>query len=123
MTREEEVKRFFHSYVERYTLMDINGLLMFFSSRAIQNKTDDIDEIRKTYTQFFDQSQSLVYQLKNPAIKIFPDSVQVKAFYEVKQKLKTGATRLWKGRIEWDLVREEGALKISSLEYRHDRSP
>ena len=123
MTREEEVKRFFDSYVERYTLMDINGFLMFFSSRAIQNKTDDIDEIRKTYTQFFNQSQSLVYQVKNPAIKIFPDSVQVKAFYEVKQKLKTGATRLWKGRIEWDLVREEGALKISSLEYRHDRSP
>ena len=123
MTREEEVKRFFDSYVERYTLMDINGFLMFFSSRVIQNKTDDIDEIRKTYTQFFDQSQSLVYQLKNSAIKIFPDSVQVKAFYEVKQKLKTGATRLWKGRIEWDLVREEGALKISNLEYRHDRSP
>lgn len=123
MTGEEEVRRFFDSYVERYTLMDINGFLTFFSSRAIQNRTDDIREIRRVYTEFFGQSQSLVYQLKNPAIKIFPDSVQVKAFYEVKQKLKTGATRLWKGRIEWDLVREEGALKISSLEYRHDRSP
>jgi curved DNA-binding protein CbpA len=123
MTGEEEVKRFFDSYVERYTLMDLNGFLTFFSSLAIQNRTDDINEIRRVYTQFFNQSQSLVYQLKNPAIKIFPDSVQVKAFYEVKQKLKTGATRLWKGRIEWDLVREEGALKISSIEYRHDRSP
>ena len=57
-----------------------------------------LNEIRRVYTQFFSQSQSLVYQLKNPTIKIFPDSVQVKAFYEVKQTLKTGATRLWKGR-------------------------
>ena len=47
MAGEEEVRKFFESYVKRYTLMDIHGFLTFFSSRAIQNRTDDIERDQK----------------------------------------------------------------------------
>ena len=93
------------------------------SSGAIQNKRENINEIKKTYEQFFNQSQSLIYHLKNPRIEILPDHAQVKASYEIRQVLKTGDTLLWKGNIEWALIREGGELKISSIQYQHDRSP
>ena len=82
-----EILRGFLAY---YAQKDINGLLDFFSSGAIQNKRENINEIRKTYAQFFNQSQSLIYHLKNPKIEIFPDNAQVKASYEIRQVLKTG---------------------------------
>jgi len=123
IAEEEEIKRFFENYIKHYTLMDINGFLASFSSKAVQNKTEDLNEIRKIYSRYFDQSQSLIFQLKDPRIEIFPDRVRVKAYYDVNQALKTGGARTWKGHIEWALVREDGELKISSLEYQHDRSP
>ncbi len=102
---------------------DVNSFLSFFSSRAIQNKKDDLNEIRKIYTEFFNQSDSLVYQLKNPQIEISLVDARVKAFYEIRQVRKTGVIKLWRGKVEWALVREEGGLKILSLQYKHDRSP
>ena len=120
---EDEVEKFFEDYLRCYTQRDIDGFLGFFSPRAIQNRKENIDEIRKTYAQFFNQSESLLYHLKNPKIDIFPDNAQVKASYEIRQVLKTGDTRLWKGNVEWALMREDGKLKIFSIQYQHDRSP
>ena len=120
---EDEVERFFEDYLRCYTQRDIDGFLGFFSLRAIQNRKENIDEIRKTYAQFFNQSESLLYHLKNPKIDIFPNNAQVRASYEIRQLLKTGDTRVWKGNIEWALIREGGGLKISGIQYQHDRSP
>ena len=120
---EEEVDRFFENYVSHYTQRDIAGFLNFFSSGAVQNRKEGLNGIRKIYGEFFDQSQSLIYHLKNPKIEIFPSHILVKASYEINQVLKTGDTRLWKGNIEWGLIREGGELKISSIQYEHDRSP
>ncbi|RPJ04799.1 MAG: hypothetical protein EHM36_09305 [Deltaproteobacteria bacterium] len=123
MAKEEEVNGFFDRYIACYTEKDIHGFLRFFSSRAIQNKKEDFNEIKRIYTQFFDQSQSLVYRLKNPRTEIFADRVQVKASYEIIQFPRKGDRRLWRGNIEWALIRERGELKISSIQYQHDRSP
>jgi len=123
LARPDEVEKFFEDYLRCYTQKDIQGFLGFFSAGAVQNRKENIDEIRRIYTRFFDQSESLLYQLKHPAIEILPGNAQVKASYEIKQTLKTGDTRLWKGNIEWALIRENGELKISSIQYQHDRSP
>jgi curved DNA-binding protein CbpA len=120
---EDEVERFFEDYLRCYTQRDIDGFLGFFSPRAIQNRKEDIDEIRRIYSQFFNHSESLLYHLKNPKIEIFPNNAQVRASYEIKQVLQTGDTRLWKGNAEWTLMREDGKLKIFSILYQHDRSP
>jgi curved DNA-binding protein CbpA len=121
--RPEEVEKFFEDYLRCYTEKDIQSFLCFFSAGAVQNRKENIDEIRKIYTRFFDQSESLLYHLKHPEIEIVPGNAQVKASYEIKQTLKTGDIRLWKGNIEWALIRENGELKISSIRYEHDRSP
>jgi curved DNA-binding protein CbpA len=120
---EDEVERFFEDYLRCYTQRDIDGFLGFFSPRAIQNRKENIDEIRRIYSQFFNHSESLLYHLKNPKIEIFPNNAQVRASYEIKQVLQTGDTRLWKGSAEWTLMREDGRLKIFSILYQHDRSP
>jgi len=120
---EDEVERFFEDYLRCYAQRDINGFLGCFSPRAIQNRKENIDEIRRIYTQFFNHSESLLYHLKNPKVEIFPNNAQVRASYEIRQVLQTGDTRLWKGNVEWTLMREDGKLKIFSILYQHDRSP
>jgi hypothetical protein len=120
---EEEVEKFFEDYLRCYTQRDIDGFLGFFSPRATQNRKENIDEIKRIYAQFFNHSESLLYHLKNPKIEIFPNNAQVRASYEIRQVLQTGDTRLWKGNVEWTLMREDGKLKIFSILYQHDRSP
>ncbi len=124
LAREEEVKRFFSNYVDRYNRRDVGGFLSLFSSGAIQNQTDRSEAIRNFYTKFFNQSQDLRYQLEGMKIDISPSRVVVKARFRVDQKLKDrGEEKVWKGRAHWDLVKEGGRLKIRSLDYQNEKSP
>jgi ketosteroid isomerase-like protein len=121
---EEEVRQFINNYIARYTQKDIHGFLSFFSSKAIQNQKDGLEGIRKIYTDFFNMSQELRYRIEEMKIEIYQNAVQVKARYEVNQILKKGEERkVWRGNIRWVLEREEGALKIISLDYQHEKSP
>jgi curved DNA-binding protein CbpA len=118
---EEEVRRFFAGYVDRYVGNDIEGFLSLFSPGAIQNKKDGMEGIRKIYTHFFNQSQELSYRLEEPKVEIYQNGLAVKARYEVSQILKKGGARkIWKGQGRWFLAKEEGKLKIVSLDYQHD---
>jgi curved DNA-binding protein CbpA len=118
LAKEEEVKQFFSSYVDRYHRKDVEGLLSCFSSKAIQNRTDRSDAIRRFYTELFDQSQDLRYQIDGMKIEISQHRVDVKARFRMDQKLKRdGEEKVLKGNIRWVLVKEEGRLKISSLDY------
>jgi hypothetical protein len=56
-------------------------------------------------------------------IEIYENAVEVKARYEVDQILKGGGEKPWKGHIRWVLVKEDGALKILSLDYQHRKTP
>jgi hypothetical protein len=121
---EEEVMRFFSKYIDRYNQKDLNGFLSFFSSKAVQNQKDGIDGIRNIYTKFFDQSRELRYQVEGMKIEIYYNSVEVNARFRVDQKLKKPREeKIWKGNIRWVLVKEDGNLKISSLDYRNEKSP
>jgi ketosteroid isomerase-like protein len=121
---EEEVKQLFANYVERYTQKDIDGFLSLFSPKAVQNQRDGFDEIRKIYSDFFDKSQELQYNIEDMRIQIYQNTVYVIARYEVEQILKRGGKRgIWRGDIRWIVVRENGDLKIRSLDYRHQKSP
>jgi len=121
---DEEVKRFFADYVERYNQKDIQGFISFFSSKAIQNQKDGLEGIRRIYDNFFNQSQGLEYHIENIKIEVDQNSVQVKAQYEIDQILKKEEGRkIWRGHIQWILAKEEGVLKITSLNYKNDESP
>ncbi|MFX0201468.1 MAG: hypothetical protein ACFFCW_35575 [Candidatus Hodarchaeota archaeon] len=119
---EEEVKQFFGDYIERYTQKDIDGFLFLFSSQAVQNQRDGFDKIKKIYSDFFEKSKQLRYRIEDPRIEIYQNTVEVTGRYKLIQKGKEGKKeRVWKGKIRWILVRENGALKIRYLDYRHDK--
>jgi curved DNA-binding protein CbpA len=121
---EEEVKRLFDHYVERYNKKDIQGFLSLFSPKAVQNQKDGLEEIRRIYENFFYQSQELRYSVEDMKVEIYQNAVEVKARYEVDQILRMdGEKKIWKGRIQWMLVKEDGVLKIISLNYRHNSTP
>ncbi len=118
LAKEEEVEQFFSNYVDRYNRKDVGGFLSFFSSKAIQNQTDGLEAIGNLYTKFINQSEELQYQIEGMKIEIYQHRVDVKARFRVDQKLKKdGEKKVWKGNIRWVLVKEEGRLKISSLDY------
>ena len=121
---EEEVKRFFADYVERYTQKEIRGFLSLFSPKAIQNQKDGLEGIKRIYDNFFNQSQELRYYMEDTKIEIYQNTVEVNARYEIDQILrKEGEKKIWKGRIQWILVKEDGVLKIISVNYQNEKSP
>ena len=124
LANEEEVKQFFSSYIDQYHRKDIDGFLSFFSSQAVQNQKDGLKEIRSIYTKFFDQSQELRYRVEGMKVEIYENAVEVKARFRVDQTLKKrGEKKVWTGTIRWVLVKEDGALKIISLNYQNQKSP
>ena len=124
LAKEEEVKQFFSNYIDQYHRKDIDGFLSFFSSKAVQNQKDGLKRIKNIYTKFFDQSQELQYRVEGMKIEIYENAVEVKARFRVDQTLKKRAEeKVWTGTIRWVLVKEEGALKIISLNYQNQKSP
>jgi len=120
---EEEVRQFFTNYTKVYAQKDIDAFLGLFSSKVVQNKQDGPDEIRRTYRRFFRQSEELDYRMKDLTFEIYQNGVEARANYELDQVLKRrGEKRAWKGDIHWFLIRENGSLKILSLEYQHQET-
>ena len=119
---EEEVKRFFANYIERYNRRDIHGFFSLFSSAAIQNQKDRLEGIRRIYGNFFSQSRILQYHLDDLKMEIHEKAVEAEARYQIDQILENeGEKKIWQGRIQWVLVKEEGGLKIASLNYQHEK--
>lgn len=124
LAKEEEVKRFYVDYLDRYEQKDIQGFMNLFSQKAVQNQKEGYDEIRKIYKNFFDQSQKLHYRMEEVKIEIYQNRVEVKARYQVDQTLKRGEVeKIWKGNIHWVLAKEDGRLKIVALNYQHEKAP
>ena len=120
---EEEVRQFFANYTERYTQKDLDGFLSLFSPGAVQNRQDGLEGIRKIYGNFFKQSQEIEYHIDDIKIEIYQNAAEVKARYELVQLLKkSGEKKIWRGDIRWTLVKENGALKILSLDYQPQKS-
>jgi len=120
LATEDEVRKFFDSYVERYNRTDIEGFLSLFSLKAIQNQKEGLEGIRKIYTNFFDQGREVRYRMQEMKIEIYQNAVEVRARYEIEQVLKIGGEKkFWKGQVRWVLGKENGSLKIISLNYQH----
>jgi len=124
LAKEEEVQQFFSGYIDRYHQKDIGGFLSFFSAKAVQNQREDFEGIRSIYTKFFDESRRLRYQVEGMKTQIYQNRIEVKARFRVDQTVKkTKQEKVWNGNIRWVLGREDGALKILSLDYQNEKSP
>lgn len=124
MATEQEVKAFFDQYVERYNRKELEEFLLLFSLRARQNRQDGLREIRKIYSDYFGQMLSLQNSMEDMKIEIYQNAAEVKARYSVSQVLKGGGEkRVLKGSARWVLIKEDGRLRILSIDYRHDKTP
>jgi curved DNA-binding protein CbpA len=121
---EDEVRHFFANYTERYTQKDLDGFLSLFSPRAVQNRQDGLEGIRKIYGNFFKLCQEIEYHMNDFRIEIYQNGVEVKARYELVQVFKKGGDKkIQRGNIRWTLVKEHEALKILFLDYQHQKPP
>ncbi len=116
--KENEIRRFLASYIDRYINKDLEGFLSLFSSRALQNQRDGIDQIRKIYSRQFELYERFNYRLVDPKIEILEKTAKVRALYEIDQFSKRGEVKKLRGEIEWDLVKEDGELKVLAIQYR-----
>ena len=118
-----EVSQFFDNYIERYTRKDREGFLWLFSSRALQNQRAEREEIRESYSNFFNESLELQYGIEDRKVEIYENAVEVKARYKIEQIVKkSGKRKVLRGRIRWVLTREEGELKILSIDYQNEKA-
>ena len=116
---EDEVKEFLTCYIDRYAQKDVEGFLSLFFSKAVQNGKYGFNEIKKIYSDFFEQSHTLRYHMEDTRIGIYQNAVHIKARYKVDQILeKERKKKVWKGDIRWILVRENEVLKIRYLDYK-----
>ena len=121
---EQEVNQFLKNYIERYTGKNIDEFLLLFSLKAVQNQKDRLPGIREIYRNFFDQTQALHCRIEDQKVEIYENAVEVKARYEIEQIVKKGeGKKVWRGRIRWVLIREDGILKILSIDYKHEETP
>ena len=118
LASEMEVLKFFEDFVNRYNSKSIEGFISFFSPKAIQNQKDNFEKIRRIYDNFFDQMETVQYQIAINKIEPHQNSVEVRGLYQLEGIVSKGRKKQnWKGQVRWVLVRENGALKILSLDY------
>lgn len=123
IAREDEVIQFLTRYVNQYVGRNTDGLMAFFSPQAVQNQKHDYNAIKRMYGKFFDESQKLSYKVNPQAIDISSQEAKVRATYVLEQETKSGESKLWRGNIEWTLVREQGVLKVRTLQFKHTQRP
>jgi hypothetical protein len=118
---ETEARRFIDEYVDQYIKMDIDAFMILFSRGAIENRMLTYADIREIYRLTFDNSESLKYDLEVFTVKINKDGAAVLGQYEVAQALKRSPyKKVYKGNIQWELIREDGVLKIKEINYGRD---
>jgi hypothetical protein len=123
IAKEEEVRQFFARYMAQLNAKNVEGFMSLFSLQAVQNQKTRYNGLKKMYAKFFEDSQKLNYQIQPGTIDISPQDVFVQGTYSIEQEVKGGQVKMWKGNIEWTLVREKGALKVLTLQYQHSQAP
>ena len=118
---ETEAQRFIDEYVDKYTKMNIGDCMVLFSKGAIENRMLTYADIRELYQMTFDNSEYLRYDLKVSTIQIYKEGAAVMGQYEVIQALKRSPyKKVYKGSIQWELIREDGVLRIKEINYGRD---
>ena len=119
---EEEVNRFFDEYKARFMKMDIDAFVELFSNEAVENRTVPYADIREAYQKTFANSNSIVYNLEIYSIQTYQKSAFVRGRYELIQSIKgSKKKKVFQGDIQWELIRENGSLRIREINYGRDR--
>jgi len=119
---EEEVNRFFDEYTARYMSKDLDAFMNLFSQEAVENRMRPYADIREGYQKTFANSDSIVYNLEIYSIQTYQKSAFVRGRYELIQSFRGSKKKgIFEGDIQWELIREDGSLKIKEINYGRDR--
>jgi uncharacterized membrane protein len=119
---EEEVRQFMEKYTGRFMRMDLDAFMDLFSKEAVENRMLPYADIREAYQKTFANSNSIVYHLEIYSIQAYQKSAFVSGRYELIQSIKgSKKKKVFRGNIQWDLIREDGSLKIKEINYGRDR--
>ncbi len=119
---EEEVRQFIDTYVNRYKAMDIDLFMELFSRKGLENRVLPYADIRATYQRMFAGTNQFLYYPTIYSVQTRAQSAFVTGHYRMIQTLKRdNRMRIFHGNIQWDLVKEDGAIKIRELNYGRTR--
>lgn len=118
---EAEIRQFIDTYVDRYKAMDINAFMELFSKEAVENRMLPYDDIEAYYERMFARTNQFLYHLDIQAIQSYTRSALVSGRYEIIQTCKEdNEMEVYTGNIQWNLVREDGSLKIRRINFGRD---
>jgi hypothetical protein len=117
----EEVHQFLDEFRARYMKMDLEAFMALFSKEAVENRMLPYEDIRDAYERVFATCDSIQYNPEIYAVQAYQESAFVSGRYELihfpKGKNKRKVSR---GNVQWDLIREDGFLKIREMNYGRD---
>jgi hypothetical protein len=120
--REEEVRQFIDKYIDRYKAMDLALFMELFSRKGVENRMLPYADIRATHQKTFAESNQFLCHVTIYSIQPRAQSAFVTGRYKMIQTLKKGnKMKIFQGNIQWDLVREDGSLKIREINYGRSR--
>ena len=115
---EAEIQQVIDQYVDRFKAMDLDLFMEVFSKQAIENRMLPYADMREAYDRIFKNTNQILYYLNILGIQSYTNSAFVNGYYEIIQTTKPdNKFKVYKGNIQWELVREEGGLKILRLNH------
>ncbi|MGZ6203064.1 MAG: hypothetical protein ACXWM6_16280 [Thermodesulfobacteriota bacterium] len=113
----EEARQFINEYTARFMKLDLDPFMELFSKKAVENRMLPYADIREAYRKTIEGSRSIEYLLDIDSIQTYDRSALVTGRYKIIQGFKKGGKTVLSGRIKWDLIREDGSLKIREVDY------
>ena len=117
----EEARQFINEYGARFMKLELDPFMGLFSKKAVENRMLPYADIRRAYQKTIAGSRSIMYNFKIYTIQTYLRSALVRGHYEIVQAFKKGGETAFKGDIQWDLIRENGVLKIREINYGRNR--
>jgi hypothetical protein len=117
----EGARQFIEKYVARFMKLELDPFMELFSREAVENRMLPYADIREAYQETIAGSRSIVYRLKIYSIQTHPRSAFVTGRYEIVQVFKKFGKSVFRGDIQWNLVHEDGSLKIREVNYGRSR--
>ena len=115
---ESEIRQAIDQYIDRFKAMDLDLFMEVFSKQVVENRLLPYADMREAYGQTFKNSNQILYFLNILGIQSYTNSAFVNGYYEIIQTTKPdNEFRVYKGNIQWELVWEDGGLKILRLNH------
>ena len=119
---ELEVRDLINKYVDRFKAMDHAGFMALFSKDAVENRMLPYNDMADSYAKMFGVTNQFIYQLKIDTVETYTKSARASGQYQIIQTLKKdNEMRVYEGKIQWEIVPEDGHLKIIRLNYGNVR--